>query len=164
MRHNLGYRLVHPFKEVTQHPHPVAMHRDHAVRIPVLRAPAVAGMMAPGEEKRARQRAEAVAVVQPAEELEGSEVHPVRIQSGPGGSGPEGGEDLRRRYCRFAVLEFPVRFLWLRGSGMFRLLGLWGVYADEEVNSVEVFTRCRSASSPATENVSGGCLSRGKLA
>ncbi|KAG2019282.1 hypothetical protein GB937_005196 [Aspergillus fischeri] len=53
------------------------MHRDHAVRIPVLRAPAVAGMMAPGEEKRARQRAEAVAVVQRAQEMEGAEVHPV---------------------------------------------------------------------------------------
>ncbi|KAF5855852.1 hypothetical protein ETB97_008316 [Aspergillus alliaceus] len=76
MRHDLGHRLVHLFKEVPRHPHPVAMHRDHAVRIPVLRAPAVAGMMTPGEEKRARQRAEAVAVVQRAQELEGAEVHP----------------------------------------------------------------------------------------
>ncbi|GFF55771.1 LOW QUALITY PROTEIN: hypothetical protein IFM46972_10346 [Aspergillus udagawae] len=65
------------------------MHRDHAVCIPVLRAPAVAGMMAPGEERRARQRAEAVAVIHRAQELEGAEVHP----SGPGASGA-GGTDV----------------------------------------------------------------------
>ncbi|GFF94018.1 canalicular multispecific organic anion transporter 1 [Aspergillus udagawae] len=81
------------FKDVSRHPHPVAMYGDHAVRIPVLRAPAVAGMMAPGEERRARQRAEAVAVIHRTQELEGAEVHPVRIQSGPGASGA-GGTDV----------------------------------------------------------------------